>query len=109
MNFKIKEARILLGISQKELAEKLGVASGTLSGYESGLHDPKSDILCKIADICNVSVDFLLCRDEKTQVHPLVKIYNDLNVEGQEKLMDYATDLSSMEKYKKCNSISKAI
>lgn len=60
MNFFIKEAREKAGFSQKELAEIVGVAPNTFHGYESGKHDPKSDLLVKIAQACNVSVDYLL-------------------------------------------------
>lgn len=60
MKFQIKEAREYAGFSQKELAEKIGVAPNTFHGYESGKHDPKSEILIDIAQACNVSVDFLL-------------------------------------------------
>lgn len=68
MNFRIKEARISAGLSQKELADRMGVHAATLSGYESGAHDPKSDGLMKIADICKVSVDFLLDREKEKTV-----------------------------------------
>lgn len=70
MVFRIKEARQIAGISQKDLAAKMGISPGTLSGYESGLHDPKSDSLSKIADICGVSVDFLLGRTPKEILVP---------------------------------------
>ena len=63
MEFKIKEARILANISQRELAERIGVSPATLSGYESGKHDPRSDLLMEIAEICDCSVDFLLGRE----------------------------------------------
>ena len=68
MRFKIKEARTIAGLSQKELAERMGIHAATLSGYESGAHDPKSDGLMKIADICKVSVDFLLDREKEKTV-----------------------------------------
>lgn len=60
MRFQIREARERAGLSQKELAEKIGVAPNTFHGYESGKHDPKSNLLADIAKICGVSVDFLL-------------------------------------------------
>ena len=63
MEFRIKEARQRAGIAQKDMAKKLGIAAATLSGYESGAHDPKSELLSVIADTCGVSVDFLLGRD----------------------------------------------
>ena len=65
MLFKIREAREQLGLTQAALAEKLGINGVTLSGYETGKHDPKSDTLVKIAQICNVSVDYLLGREDK--------------------------------------------
>ena len=69
MTFKIKEARQLAKITQKELALRIGVSAGTLSDYENGNHDPKSDYLSKIADECGVTVDFLLGR-ENTKTPP---------------------------------------
>ena len=64
MMFRIREAREQCGLTQAALAEKLGVNGVTLSGYETGKHDPKSDTLVKIAQICGVSVDFLLDREK---------------------------------------------
>ena len=60
MKFQIKEAREYAGLSQKDLAERIGVAPNTFHGYESGKHDPKSELLVDIARVCGVSVDFLL-------------------------------------------------
>lgn len=62
MQFFIREAREAAGYSQKELADKIGVEPNTFHGYESGKHDPKSEILLKIANICGVTVDYLLGR-----------------------------------------------
>ena len=47
-------------MSQKELAAMLGLQSGAISKYEKGLTQPNLSTLIKIADIFNVSVDFLL-------------------------------------------------
>lgn len=60
MKYYIKEARESAGYSQKQLAEICGVAPSTFNGYETGAHDPKSDILIKIARALEVSVDYLL-------------------------------------------------
>ena len=62
MIFRIREAREAAGISQAQLAERLGINATTLSGYETGRHDPKSDTLILIAEICHTSIDFLLNR-----------------------------------------------
>lgn len=60
MEFKIREAREAANLSQRELAKLLGIAPATLHGYETGKHDPKSDLLVQIARFCRTSVDFLL-------------------------------------------------
>ena len=57
-NDNLKEARLRSGLSQKEVAENIGVAKSTYSLYESGK---------KIADCLNVSADTLLgLNDELT-------------------------------------------
>lgn len=88
MEFHIKEAREHAGYSQKELAEIIGVAPNTFHGYESGKHDPKSELLVKIAQACNVTVDFILGRESEAQKSPdtiedvpgddLTKVFNYL-------------------------------
>jgi transcriptional regulator with XRE-family HTH domain len=60
MTFRIKEAREAAGLSQAQLAEYLGINATTLSGYETGRHDPKSDTLIMIAKVCCTTVDYLL-------------------------------------------------
>lgn len=91
MKFHIREAREQAGYSQKELAQMIGVAQNTFHGYESGKHDPKSDILAKIAECCNVSVDFLLGRKQiaekaspcSEEAQKLAKDYDELDDHGK--------------------------
>lgn len=71
MRLYIKEARELIGLSQKELAEKVGIAPNTFNGYETGKHDPKSDILIRIANVCGVTTDFLLGIETKSNAPAL--------------------------------------
>lgn len=60
MKFRIKEARERVGLSQKELAKILKIKPTTFNGYETGAHDPKSDVLARIAKACGTTVDYLL-------------------------------------------------
>jgi len=50
------------GYSQKGLAKKCGISESSLSRYIKGSRIPSADILCRIADVLDVSVDFLLDR-----------------------------------------------
>jgi transcriptional regulator with XRE-family HTH domain len=46
--------------SQKELAEKLQVAQNTISNWEQGTREPDNQTLIVLAQLFNVSVDYLL-------------------------------------------------
>jgi len=50
------------GMSQLELAEKLGVSQQTVSKYERGIREPDNATLVKLSEIFNCSIDYLLGR-----------------------------------------------
>jgi transcriptional regulator with XRE-family HTH domain len=52
----IKEIRRRKGWSQKDLAEESGVGQDTISGIESGRHEPRPSTLRKLADALDVEV-----------------------------------------------------
>ena len=51
-------------MSQKELAEKIGIAKSVISFYESNDRCPSYDVLIKIARTFNVTTDYLLGFDK---------------------------------------------
>ena len=51
-------------ITQEEFAEKLGISQSQLSKYERGVAAPPADILMRIKERCQVSVDWLLTGEE---------------------------------------------
>lgn len=59
----IKTAREHSGLLQKECAAALGVTLRAWQGYEQGSREPKFELLCQIADLFNVTTDYLLGRD----------------------------------------------
>jgi transcriptional regulator with XRE-family HTH domain len=61
---RLKELRVINGISQEELGGKLGYKRSAVSGYEVGRNEPSIDDLIKIADYFNVSLDWLCGRKE---------------------------------------------
>ena len=66
-NENLKIARERKGLSQKDIAEGIGVAKSTYSLYESGNREPNVQTIKKIADILNVSADELLGIDDEPQ------------------------------------------
>ena len=59
----IREARQAAGLTQLELAEKLGVTIGTIGYYERGVGQPKTDNLFALCSILHISPADLLSAD----------------------------------------------
>lgn len=55
----LKELRILRGLGQKELADKLGVSAQTLNSYESGQRNLGPKLLPALADALGVTAAYL--------------------------------------------------
>ena len=53
---RIKELRIKNGLSQAELAEKIGVKDNTICQYEKGKRHPNNETWQKLADCFNISI-----------------------------------------------------
>lgn len=56
----LKKLREQRGFNMKEIAIELGIPYTTYVGYEKGEREPNSDVLVKIANYYNTSVDFIL-------------------------------------------------
>lgn len=61
---RLLEQRKLEKLTQKQMAEKLGITQPSYIRYENGSSEPSLETLVKIADIFDVSVDFLLGRKD---------------------------------------------
>ena len=99
---KIKEKRIALGMSQDELAQKVGYKSrSSINKIELARDLPLSKVE-KMARALGTTPSYLMGWNEKaSQEDILLQKYNGLNEEGKEKLIDYADYLLSKEEYLK--------
>ena len=59
----LKQLRKQSGFTQKEIAKQLGITVSAYGNYELGQRQPTPEMLCKLADIFEVSVDYLLGRE----------------------------------------------
>ncbi|WP_236894913.1 MULTISPECIES: helix-turn-helix domain-containing protein [Clostridium] len=73
---KIQILREERNLKQKELAELAGITEATLSRYENGKREPKGEIISKLANVLNVSTDYLLGRNDiiTSSVHTKVNL-----------------------------------
>ena len=66
----IRNLRIDQGYTQKKVAEYLGVSQNTYSQYEIGILNYPIEVLEKLADFYEVSVDYLLDRTNTKTPYP---------------------------------------
>ena len=68
LNERIRALRLAKGISQVDLAVMLNVSKQSVSNWENDNIQPSIDMLVHIADIFNVSTDYLLGRELNRQL-----------------------------------------
>lgn len=52
--------------SQKYVAQRIGITNTVLSNYERDYRDPDTNTLKQLADLYDVSIDYLLGRDNRS-------------------------------------------
>ena len=65
LNERIKQLRTQRGLSQVDLAQKLGVSKQSVSNWENDNIQPSIEMLLKISHVFSVSTDFLLGEDSR--------------------------------------------
>ena len=63
-NDRLNAVRKEKGITALQMADMLCINIRSYRAYESADRSPNLDMLVKIADILDVSTDYLLCRDD---------------------------------------------
>jgi len=65
---RLREARDDAGYNQIEASKILVISNGTLSGYERDYRDPDTEILHKMSNLYDVSVDWLVGNTDNRKV-----------------------------------------
>lgn len=65
---RITELREARSLTQEQLSSSLGISRAALSHYEKNRRQPDFDTLMKIADVFNVSIDYLFGRTARPEV-----------------------------------------
>ncbi|MDR0885573.1 MAG: helix-turn-helix domain-containing protein [Clostridiales Family XIII bacterium] len=67
MGKRLKSLRTNLGMSQTRLAEELSIKQSTIVRYEDGTTTPSSERLVQLADVFDVSLDYIYGRADDPQ------------------------------------------
>ena len=68
-NKRLREVRMNSGLTQQNMADKLGISLNAYQKYEQAERSPSLECLVSIADIFDISLDYLLCRDDFIKSH----------------------------------------
>lgn len=117
---RIRDARLSRCMTQAELGEYLGISKASINKIEDGSTKTiKPSHIRKLSELFNIRpVLFLLSDDEISEelgnkiqntlrytygekFANFVSVFESLNEEGKNKLLDYAFDIGSIDKYKK--------
>ena len=63
---RLKNLRKQAHLTQTEVAEKLGISQQAYASWERGIKKPTQDNLVKIAQILNVSIDYLIGNSDES-------------------------------------------
>ncbi len=93
-NERLKEARIACGLTQEQLAIKIGVAKSTVTGYEKGNSEPNMLTVQKIMQTLGIDANFLWQDDMKQSLTTTlnkqelehIKKYRTLDVYGKKQV-----------------------
>lgn len=57
---RLRSARERKGLKQTQVKDKTGIHNKTLSGYENGVSEPDADTMKKLAELYEVSTDWII-------------------------------------------------
>lgn len=97
---KINELRQSLGITQKQLADKIGVKNYIVANWEQGRTEPSVKDLIDLANFFECSVDYLLGRENdfgqitvvknsQSEYAELISLYSELSESKRKAILDF--------------------
>ena len=98
---RIKEARLALGLTQDELAKKIGVTKGAVANYENNVSHPKETVIYSLIGALGVDANFLFQDCVQTKKAPAIsaeamkvaKDYDELPYWGQHMVKTLIADV----------------
>ncbi|EKA10796.1 transcriptional regulator, putative [Streptococcus sp. GMD4S] len=91
---KLKARRKELKLTQKEIAEELGISFQAYSAWERGIKEPSQEKVAQLENILKVAKGYF------TQIE-IVRLYNSLSKQGKDKVVLYARNLAQEEQTQK--------
>jgi transcriptional regulator with XRE-family HTH domain len=105
MLLRIQELRKENGVSQKKLADSLGMSQGNLCDWEKGRSQPDIAMLIALSNFFDVSIDYIVGRSDdygiikkvenlSKEKEFVLKFYDSLNPQAQAHLVGLIQNIS---------------
>ena len=91
---KLKSRRKELKLTQREIAEQLGISFQAYSAWERGIKEPSKEKVAQLENILKIPKGYF------TQIE-IVRLYHSLSKQGKEKVVLYARNLAQEEQAQK--------
>ena len=96
---KLKARRKELKLTQKDIADQLGISYQAYSAWERGVKEPSKEKVQRLEQILRVPKGYF------TEIE-IVRLYNTLSNKGKNQVVEYARDLVQKEKIQQVISVS---
>lgn len=96
---KLKARRKELKMTQKDIADQLGISYQAYSAWERGVKEPSKEKVKRLEQILKVPKGYF------TEIE-IVRLYNTLSNKGKTQIVEYARDLVQKEKTQQVISVS---
>ena len=90
---RLKELREKKGITQDQLAKMLNTSRSRIGMYEQGRRQPDFETQEALADIFNVNMDYLFCKNDSEDMQILIETASKLDNDSFDRLLAYARNL----------------
>lgn len=85
---RLKDARVLAGLSQEQAAKQLGLQRPAISEIEAGKRKVSAEEIIQFANLYRVAVSWLLLEDDSEELKFAARELNKLKPEDRQKLLD---------------------
>lgn len=99
---KLKARRKELKLTQKDIADQLGISYQAYSAWERGIKEPSKEKVNRLEQLLKVSKGYF------TEIE-IVRLYNTLSNKGKNQVVEYARDLVQKEKTRQVMSVSEKL
>ena len=83
---RIKKERENLGLTREDFAQRIGVSYSAIAMYEQGNREPNNELLSKMCNIFNCSIDYLIGNNEQRNIPTNEHSFEDVKKYYEQKI-----------------------